>query len=220
MLSLYEFLTKTQMKNLSKTQIATAAGSALVLVLVIAAVSSRGGGLLQGSLTGSDNSSSQVHSSAFVMPVATLLTPSNQLRPGLNSVLKAKITSLSATQLSKLKVRFDFTDLAFSNISVIVNGNDLTNSLTADNQVQVHASVDDTQGKNKTFVFEFAKPVALEAGQNTVEVVLNADALTVNSVLASSLIDMVVTDNGQSYVVEGPAEKAVLKVNYTTAQAN
>ncbi|MFA5829047.1 MAG: hypothetical protein WC843_00920 [Candidatus Gracilibacteria bacterium] len=203
------------MKNLSKTQIATAAGSALVLVLAIAAVSSTGS-LYQGFLIPSDNGSQQLHSS-FVMPVATLLTPSNQLRPGLNSVLKAKITSLSATQLSKLKVRFDFTDLAFSNISVVVNGNNRTNDLTADNQVQMSASVDDAQGKNKTFVFEFAKPVALEAGQNTVEVVLTADALTINSILASSLIDMVVTDNGQAYVVEGPMEKAVLKVNYTTA---
>lgn len=201
------------MKKITKTQIGMAAGSVLVLALVIATVSGRVGSLLTGNLTGLNQN---LHGSALAKTETVLLTPSNQLRAGLNSVLKAKVTSDKAVQLSKLKIRFDFNDLAYSNVGIVVNGNVSTDKLTINDQITAHATVDDASVKNKTYILTFEKPVTLEAGINTIEVVLNADAITLNSVLASSLIDMVLVDKGVNLVKEGPLEKTVLKVNYTT----
>ncbi len=201
------------MKKITKTQIGMAAGSVLVLALVIATVSGRVGSLLTGNLTGLNQN---LHGSALAKTETVLLTPSNQLRAGLNSVLKAKVTSDKAVQLSKLKIRFDFNDLAYSNVGIVVNGNVSTDKLTINDQITAHATVDDAAVKNKTYILTFEKPVTLEAGINTIEVVLNADAITLNSVLASSLIDMVLVDKGVNLVKEGPLEKTVLKVNYTT----
>ncbi len=201
------------MKKITKTQIGMAAGSVLVLALVIATVSGRVGSLLTGNLTGLNQN---LHGSALAKTETVLLTPSNQLRAGLNSVLKAKVSSDKAVQLSKLKIRFDFNDLAYSNVGIVVNGNVSTDKLTINDQITAHATVDDAAVKNKTYILTFEKPVTLEAGINTIEVVLNADAITLNSVLASSLIDMVLVDKGVNLVKEGPLEKTVLKVNYTT----
>lgn len=194
------------MKNTNDKQVAYTLAGILLLVLIGFATLNQGP-LYQGNLrfSAEENTSSMIQ----------MMVPTHQLRLGSIPFLKMGLSTQGTLQVKKFSININLKDTRVSDIRLLRNGQDVTGLLTAESQKTLKEGLDaQNRGMIKTLDLTFATPLRGDQLQDVYSFYFNVDTLSDQSIVRSSLINIVLQDQNEERIVSGSEEYTELEVTY------